>query len=87
MGYKSPVFSSENLAKAIHRLPLNLRNRFYNFTKDSNLMNDSANLLIFEKCLDDQIKVYFNPLTDIINKQDLSNKSKQPLLKSCLQIL
>ena len=87
MGYKSPVFSSENLAKAIHRLPLNLRNRFYNFTKDSNLMNDSVNLLIFEKCLDDQIKVYFNPLADIINKQDLSNKSKLPLLKSCLQIL
>ena len=87
MGYKSPVFSSENLAKKFHRLPLNLRNRFYNFTKDSNLMNGSVNLLIFEKCLDDQIKVCFNPLTDIINKQDLSNKSKLPLLKSFLQIL
>ena len=82
MGYKSPIFSSENLTKAIHRLPLHLRNRFYKFTKDSNLIDGSVNLLIFEKWLDDQIKVCFNPLADIVNKQDLSNKSKLPLSKS-----
>ena len=82
MSYKSPVFSSENLTKAIHRLPLHLRNRFYKFTKDNNLTDGSANLLIFEKWLDDQIKVCFNPLADIVRKQDLSNKGKLPLSKS-----
>ena len=82
MGYKSPIFSSENLRKAIPRLPLHLRNRFYQFTKNSNLMGGSVNLLIFEKWLDDQIKVCFNPLADIVNKQDLSNKGKLSLSKS-----
>ena len=32
--------------------------------------------------LDNQIKVCFNPLADIVNKQDLSNKRKLPLSKS-----
>ena len=32
--------------------------------------------------VDDQIKVCFNPLADIVNKQDLSNKNKLPLSKS-----
>ena len=64
------VFFSENLTKAIHRLPLYLRNRLYKFTKGRNLMDGSVNLLIFEKRLDDQIKVAFNPLADIVNKQD-----------------
>ena len=82
IGLKSPIFSSENLTKAIHHLPLHLRNWFYKFTKDSNLMDGSVNLLIFEKWLDGQIKVYFNPLADIVNKQDLSNKSKPPLSNS-----
>ena len=45
-------------------------------------MDGSVNLLIFEKWVDGEIKVCFNPLTDIINKQDLSNKSKLPLSKS-----
>ena len=45
-------------------------------------MDGSVNLLIFEKWLDDQIKVCFNPLADIVNKQDLSNKNKLPLSKS-----
>ena len=81
-GYKSPIFSMENLTKAIHRLPLHLRNRFYNFTKDSNLMDGGLHLLIFEKWLDDQIKVCFNSIKDIVNKQDLSNKSKLLFSKS-----
>ena len=81
MGYKSPIFSNENLTKATHCLPLHLRNRFCKFTEDSNLMDGSVNLLIFEKWLNDQIKVCFNPLADIVNKQDLSNKGKLPLLK------
>ena len=53
MGYKSPIFSSENLTKAILRLPLHLRSQFYKFTIESNLMDGSVNLLVFETWLDD----------------------------------
>ena len=49
MGYKSLIFPSENLTKAIHRLPIHLRSRFYKFTKYSSLMDGNVNLLIFEK--------------------------------------
>ena len=45
-------------------------------------MDGSINLLIFEKWLNDQIKVCFNPFADIVNKPDLSNKGKLPLSKS-----
>ena len=82
MGYKPPIFSRKNLTKAVHPLALHLRNWFYKFTKDSNLMDGSVNLLIFEEWLDDQIKVCFNPLADIINKQALSDKNKLPLSKT-----
>ena len=81
MGYKSPIFSSENLTKAILRLPSHLRNQFYKFTKDSNLMDGSVNLLVFEIWSDDQIKVCFIPLADIVNKQDLANKGRLSLHK------
>ena len=33
MRYTSPIFSSENLTKAIQRLPSYLRNKFFEFTK------------------------------------------------------
>ena len=39
-------------------------------------MGGSINLLVFQTWLDDQIKVCFNPLADIVNKQDLANKSR-----------
>ena len=72
MGYKLPIFSSENLTKAILRLPSHSRNQFYKFTKD---------LLVIETWFDDQIKVCFNPLADIVNKQVLANKGRLSLHK------
>ena len=72
MGYKWRIFSSENLTKAILRLPSHSRNHFYKFTKD---------LLVIETWLDNQIKVCFNPLVDIVNKQDLGNKDRLSLHK------
>ena len=81
MGYKSPIFSSEKLTKAILRLPSHLRNEIYKFTKDSNLMDGSINLLVFETWLDDQLKVCWNPPADIVHKQDLANKGKLSLHK------
>ena len=43
VGYKVPIFSSDNLTKAIIWLPYQLRQRFYKFTKESNLINGSIN--------------------------------------------
>ena len=40
-------------------------------------MDGSINLLLFEKWLDDQIKVCFKPLADMPNKQDLTNEVAQ----------
>ena len=42
---------------------------------NSNLVDGSINLLVFETWLDDQIKVCFIPLADIVNKQDEANRS------------
>ena len=55
-----------NKTKAIIRLPDQLRQRFYKFTKESNLIDGSINLVTFEKWLEDQLKNSFNPLADII---------------------
>ena len=90
MGYESPIFSSENITKTIHHLLLHLRNRFYRFTKDTNLMDGRVNLVIFEKRLNDQVKLFLNPLAGIVsveNKHDLSNKSKLPLSKSYFEFI
>ena len=76
MGYKSPIFSFENLAKAILRLTLHLHSHFFKFTRNRNLMNGSINFLISEIWLDDQIKVCFSTLACIVNKQDLANDGR-----------
>ena len=44
-------------------------------------MDGSINVLVLETWLDDQIRVCFNPLIDIVNKQDLANKGRVPLHK------
>ena len=66
VGYKVPTFSIDNLTKAIIRLPYQLCQRFYEFTKESNLIDGSVNLVTFEKWLEDQLRTSFNPLADII---------------------
>ena len=48
-GYRVPIFSSENLTKAIIRLHYQQRQRFYKFTKESNLIDGSVNLVTLEK--------------------------------------
>ena len=40
-----------------------------------------GSLLVFEAWLDNQIKICFNPLADIVNKQDLANKGRLSLHK------
>ena len=81
VGYKVPSFSSENLTKAIIRLPDQLRQRFYKFTKESNLIDGSINLVTFEKWLEDQLKNSFNPLADIIIVKEHMLKNKYQIAK------
>ena len=72
VGYKVPIFSSDNLTKAIILLPYQLRQRFYIFTKESNLIDGSVNLVTFEKWLKDQLKTSFNWLENtIIDKEHM----------------
>ena len=81
VGYKVPNFSSENLTKAIIRLPYQLRQRFYKFTKESNLIDGSVNLVTFEKWLEDQLKNSFNPLADIIIDKEHMLKNRYQIAK------
>ena len=39
-------------------------------------MDGSIDLLVFETFLGNQIKICFNPLADIVNKEELANKSR-----------
>ena len=81
VGYKVPNFSSENLTKAIIRLPYQLRQRFYKFTKQSNLIDGGVNLVIFEKRLEDQLKTSCNLLADIIIDNEHMLKSRYQIGK------
>ena len=81
VGYKVPSFSNENLTKAIIRLPDQLRQRFYKFTKESNLIDGSVNLVTFEKWLGDQLKTSFNPLADIIIDKEHMLKNRYQMAK------
>ena len=81
VGYKVLIFSSENLTKAIIRLPYQLRQRFYKFTKESNFIDGSVNLVTFEKWLKDQLKTSFNPLADIIIDKEHMLKNRYQMAK------
>ena len=81
VSYKVPIFSSENLTKAIIRLPYQLRQRFYKFTKKSNLIDGRVNLVNFEKWLEEQLKTSFNPLADIIIDKEHMLKNRYQIAK------
>ena len=79
--YKVPIFLSDNLTKAIIRLPYQLRERFYKFTKVTNLIDGSINLATFEKWFKDQLKTFFNPLADIIINKEHMLKNRYQIEK------
>ena len=53
VSYETP--SSDNLTKALMRLPLNSQQDFFKAARDSNLIDSSVNLILFEKCLDKKL--------------------------------
>ena len=55
MGYDTLILSNENLTKAILRLPTFLRREFFKTTRDSNMLDGSANLITLEKWFNEKL--------------------------------
>ena len=79
MGYETPLLSSDNLTKALMRLPFNLQQDFFKETRDSNSIDGSINLIVFEKWLDKKLKTPLNPLADFIAANDTPLKRQTKL--------
>ena len=69
LGYITLLYSYDSVTKAILRLPFHLRKEFYKHTKDASLTDGTLNLIMFESWLDKQLKVYFNPLVEVVATQ------------------
>lgn len=70
MGYYSSINSTENLTKLVQRLPYNLRNLFYNHSKEYFNTNQVISIQQFEQWLEHRLKQFFNPIADIIASQE-----------------
>ena len=70
MDYQSAICSTENLTKTVKRLPEILRKSFYNATKDASFVSGDVTLIEFERWLDNRLKEYFNPIANILVKQE-----------------
>ena len=88
MGYHSAIESTENLVKAVSRLPHYLRNQFYKKSTDKIFTNGGLNLKDFERWLNMKLKEHFNPIASLIATTEKSppkqhhNLSKnQPQIK------
>ncbi|XP_066912482.1 uncharacterized protein, partial [Clytia hemisphaerica] len=75
IGNISAIHSTENLSKAVIRLPDNLRKNFYKKSKDF----DDTDLSLFklETFLDATLKEFYNPIADIIATQENKRRDKK----------
>ena len=80
MGYYDAISSTENLAKAVKRLPNYLRQKFYKNTIDYDSKN-VVTLVEFEKWLQIQISHLFNPIANIAS-QETKPKDVPPYARS-----
>ena len=65
----------QKLNKAVKRLPEILRKSFYKATKDLWFVSGDMTLIEFERWLDNCLKIYFNPIMNIIAKQEEKPKA------------
>ena len=56
MGYSAVIESTENLTKAVMRLPNQLQTSLYKSTKNYNLFNGDVTLVEFEHLLENRVK-------------------------------
>ena len=59
------------------RLPTFLRREFFKTTRDSNMLDGSANFITLEKWLNEKLKSMFNTLADIISNQGGKTKDNK----------
>ena len=81
MGFYDAISSTENLAKAVKRLPNYLRQTFYESTRDYDSEN-VVTLIEFEKWLQIRISHLFNPIANIIASQETKSKDVPPHARS-----
>ena len=75
IGNMSAVHSTENLSKAVMRLPDAIRKKFFRNSKDYD--DSDLNLLKLEIFLDWTLKEFYNPIADIIaSKEGKSKRDK-----------
>ena len=79
-GYHSAIRSTDNITKAVTRLPNYLRNKFYKEFKSNNIDENKVDLLKFSHWLDERLSEAQNPIALIINAEE---KQKKELEKSC----
>ena len=75
-GYKSPLLSSKNIAKALICLHHNIRNDSDKATKNSNFMDGNVSLIVLKCWLDFRAQNYFNHLANVLashEKQKTNN--------------
>jgi len=73
MGYETNMNNTDNLAKAVGRLPNQLRSRFY---KKCATFKSHFDLRFFEKWLNDIVTELYNPLATILSA---SNQESKPV--------
>ena len=76
MGYSAAIEPTENLTKAVMRLPNQLRTSFYKSTKNYSFLNGGVTLIEFEHWLGNRVKEYFNPIANIIADNELRKQEK-----------
>ena len=73
MGYHSAIRPSDNITKAVTRLPNYLRNKFYKEFK-SNDIDEKVDLLKFSHWLDERLSEVHNPVALIIHAEEKQKK-------------
>ena len=79
IGNIGAIHSTENLSRAVMRLPNELRKNFYRSSKDL----DDARMTLFklESWLDGKLKELFNPIANIIAQEEGKDKGKSNIKK------
>ena len=93
IGYFSSINSTENVTKALIRLPKNLRTSCYKSFDDTNFNENNIHLISFERWLANKIHSSLNPVATLIestirskgsgNQGDKSNKLKHDKKLRC----
>ena len=74
MGYHSAIRSTDNITKAVTRLPNYLRNKFFKEFKSNYIDEIKVDLLEFSRWLDERLSKAHNPVALIINAEENQKK-------------